>query len=164
MINLSWSLDAIIQEIEAIQKLQQDQLVGLATMHSIYASLTRCQKHIQDTADAQKQAEVRHQFSSQTLLKRAVANTTYDEQGKKACDDDTLIDILADIRAYLYDTSDSSQSFLWLTGAPGSGKSAIMAYVARVCKDAGMLWAQFFINHNNVATTDSKSYFPTIAR
>jgi Cdc6-like AAA superfamily ATPase len=60
--------------------------------------------------------------------------------------------------------SESSQSFLWLTGDPGSGKSAITASIARECKDAGILWAQYSINRNNADTTDPKSYFPSIAR
>jgi WD40 repeat protein len=93
-----------------------------------------------------------------------VGKVTYNEQGKQLCDEDTRIDILADIRTWVYDTSGSSQSFLWLTGDPGSGKSAITASVARECKKDGILWAQFFINRNNADTTDPKSYFPSIAR
>jgi hypothetical protein len=93
-----------------------------------------------------------------------VGKVTYNEQGKQPCDEDTRIDILADIRTWVHDTSGSSQSFLWLTGDPGSGKSAITASVARECKKDGILWAQFFINRNNADTTDPKSYFPSIAR
>jgi WD40 repeat protein len=112
--------------------------------------------------DAQQQAEARRQFLSNMLV--TVANTTYNEQGKQPCDDDTRIDILADIRTWIHDKSGGSQSFLWLTGDPGSGKSAITASVARECKKAGILWAQFFINRNNADTTEPKSYFPSIAR
>src|ERR1700675_4579674 len=108
--------------------------------------------------------EERRQFLSQTLYRHTVANATYDEQGKQPCDADTRIAMLADIKTWVYDMSSSSQSFLWLTGDPGSGKSAITASVARDCKDAGILWAQFFINRNNADTTDPKSYFPSIAR
>jgi Cdc6-like AAA superfamily ATPase len=71
---------------------------------------------------------------------------------------------LADINQWVYNIPNRSQSFLWLTGDPGSGKSAITASVARECKDAGILWAQFFINRNNADTTDPRSYFPSIAR
>jgi hypothetical protein len=46
----------------------------------------------------------------------------------------------------------------------GSGKSAISASIARDCKDARILSAQFFINRKNVDTTNPKSYFPSIAR
>jgi hypothetical protein len=120
------------------------------------------QKSIQDTLIAQKQTEARRQFLSQMLV--TVSKATYNEQGKQPCDEDTRIDILADIRAWIHDISDTSQSFLWLTGDPGSGKSAITASVAKECKDGGILWAQFFINRNNADTTDPRSYFPSIAR
>ena len=60
--------------------------------------------------------------------------------------------------------SNSAQSFLWLTGDPGSGKSAITASVAQECKDENILWAQFFINRNLLNTTNPASYFPSIAR
>ena len=93
-----------------------------------------------------------------------MANTAYDDQGKRPCDTDTRIDILADIKKWVYDISDSAQGLLWLTGDPGSGKSAITASIARECKDDGILWAQFFINRNIGNTTNPASYFPSIAR
>ena len=74
------------------------------------------------------------------------------------------MEILAAIQDWVNDLSNDSQNFFWLTGDPGSGKSAITASFARECKDAGVLWAQFFINRNNESTTNPCSYFPTIAR
>jgi hypothetical protein len=114
--------------------------------------------------DAQKAAEERRQFLDRMLQSRIVANPTYDEQGKQPCDSDTRVDILADIHTWIQDLTSDAKSFLWLTGDPGSGKSAITASIARDCKDSGILWAQFFINRNNVDTTNPKSYFPSIAR
>jgi DNA replication protein DnaC len=126
------------------------------------------QEIILDKLDAQeeerKKAEARRQFLSQILSKRAVSNTAYDDQGKNPCDSDTRIDILAEIKKWVYDISDGAQSFLWLTGDPGSGKSAITASVARECNNADILWAQFFINRNIGNTTNPASYFPSIAR
>jgi WD40 repeat protein len=104
------------------------------------------------------------QFLSQMLAKRVVSGTAYDDQGKRPCDSDTRIDILLDINNWVHDISDSAQRFLWLTGDPGSGKSAITASVARECKDENILWAQFFINRNHGNTTNPASYFPSIAR
>ena len=114
--------------------------------------------------EAQKQAEERRQFFAQTLLPRTIAHPTYDYQGKSPCDKDTRIEVLAEIMGWIVDSSPQSQNFLWLTGDPGCGKSAITASIARNCKDQGTLWAQFFINRNNVETTDPNSYFPSIAR
>jgi len=94
----------------------------------------------------------------------ALSNTAYDDQGKPPCDEDTRIEILADIKRWVDDISSESQNFFWLTGDPGCGKSAITASLARYCKDSGTLWAQFFINRNNEATTNPRFYFPSIAR
>jgi hypothetical protein len=73
------------------------------------------------------------------------------------------VEILATIKEWVNDLSEGSQNFFWLTGDPGSGKSAITASFARDCKDSGVLWAQFFINRNNESTTNPQFYFPTIA-
>ena len=94
----------------------------------------------------------------------AISNTAYDDQGKPPCDEDTRVEILADIKKWVDDVSAESQNFFWLTGDPGCGKSAITASFARYCKDSGSLWAQFFINRNNEATTNPRVYFPSIAR
>jgi len=94
----------------------------------------------------------------------ALSNTAYDDQGKPPCDEDTRVEILADIKRWVDDISSGSQNFFWLTGDPGCGKSAITASLARYCKDSGALWAQFFINRNSEATTNPRFYFPSIAR
>ena len=114
--------------------------------------------------EAAKAAEERERFFQHTLSKVALSNTAYDDQGKPPCDEDTRADILADIKAWVQDVSEASPNFFWLTGDPGCGKSAITASTARHCKDAGVLWAQFFINRNNEVTTNPQSYFPSIAR
>jgi AAA ATPase domain len=98
------------------------------------------------------------------LNTHTVTNATYGKQGKQPCDANTRTAILADIDTWIHNFSGDSQNFLWLTGDPSSGKSAITASVASKCKDDDTLWAQFFINRNNADTTNSKSYFPSIAR
>jgi hypothetical protein len=109
-------------------------------------------------------AEARDRFLSRELFPHTVTNATYNEQGKAPCDTGTRVEILDDIQTWVQDISDGSPSFLWLTGDPGAGKSAITASFARYCKDTGILWAQFFINRNNSDTTNPKAYFPSIAR
>jgi hypothetical protein len=110
----------------------------------------------------QLQNERRH-FLERTLYPYVVRNAGYNHQGKIPCDPETRVEILATIKEWVNDTSEGSKNFFWLTGDPGSGKSAITASFARECKDSGALWAQFFINRNNESTTNPRSYFPTIA-
>jgi len=116
-----------------------------------------------DHLDEAKAAEERERFLQQTLFKVALSNTAYDDQGKPPCDEDTRVEILADIKRWVNDISSGSPNFFWLTGDPGCGKSAITASLAQYCKDSGTLWAQFFINRNTEATTNPRFYFPSIA-
>jgi len=110
-------------------------------------------------------SEERRRYLEKTLNPDiALRRTAYDDQGKPPCDDDTRVEILADITTWVNDVSPGSRNFFWLTGDPGCGKSAITASLARYCKDEGTLWAQFFINRNNESTTNPRVYFPSIAR
>jgi DNA replication protein DnaC len=135
--------------------------VNLSNFH-LFCANAPSQSCILDRLDAQEHAEARRQFLSQILSTHVAANTAYNEQGKYPCDSDTRVDILADIKKWVYDISDNSQSFLWLTGDPGSGKSAITASVAQECKEDQILWAQFFINRNLGSTTNPAFYFPSM--
>ncbi|GLB42041.1 hypothetical protein LshimejAT787_1100560 [Lyophyllum shimeji] len=108
--------------------------------------------------------EDRRKYLAAALNPHTVPDPTYDRQGKEPCDEGTRVEILAEMRDWINNITPGSQNFLWLTGDPGCGKSAITATIARRCKDHDELWAQFFINRNNAATTDPNSYFPSIAR
>lgn len=114
--------------------------------------------------ETQKQAAERRVFLSETLVPHTVENATYTHQAKQPCDADTRVDILKSIVDWIYDITPESRNFLWLTGDPGCGKSAITASIARDCKDKHVLWAQFFINRKDDKTTKPNSYFPSIAR
>ncbi|KZP07800.1 hypothetical protein FIBSPDRAFT_803637 [Athelia psychrophila] len=144
-INVAGGIDAILEEIEKIRQHQKDQLESL-----------------HDKLDAQEQARARETYLARML--KTVADPTYVNQGKPPCDEETRVEVLAEIMEWINDKSDQSQGFLWLTGDPGAGKSAITASIARACKDDKTLWAQFFINRNNVETTNPKLFFPSIAR
>jgi len=142
VINLAHGQDVIIQNVRdlivTIQQTQKEQLVGEASECHMCPSIKAASqsrilgemKAQKNKMEAQKQEEARHQFLSQVLSKRVVANTAYDDQGKRPCDSDTRIDVLADIRQWASDISEHACSFLWLTGKPGCGKSAVTASVA----------------------------------
>ncbi|KAG6825750.1 hypothetical protein H0H92_002567 [Tricholoma furcatifolium] len=93
-----------------------------------------------------------------------ISHPTYDMQGKLPCEPGSRTMVLKEIFDWIHDHSGDSQNFLWLTGDPGCGKSAVTANVSQVAKDRRFLWAQYFINRNEEQTTNPNVYFPTIAR
>ncbi|KAG6816564.1 hypothetical protein H0H87_004924 [Tephrocybe sp. NHM501043] len=123
-----------------------------------------CQNRIMEELHGRQEAQVRRQFLKTFLYPKTTTNVAYDQQEKVPCDDDTRTEVLAEIREWINDVSHSSRNFLWLTGDPGCGKSAVTASVARECKDRKILWAQLFINRNIIDTTNPNLYFPSIAR
>ncbi|KAF9465614.1 hypothetical protein BDZ94DRAFT_327325, partial [Collybia nuda] len=150
LINLSQSKNSILSGVHTLlKKVKEVQANQVALL---------------DMLQQQMEAEARELFVSQMLSPHSVTNISYDSQGKRPCDIDTRVEVLKDIKGWIYNTSSGAQSFLWLTGDPGCGKSAITASIAKMCKDDGVLWAQFFINRNNADTTDPSSYFPSIAQ
>ncbi|KAG6830997.1 hypothetical protein H0H92_013469 [Tricholoma furcatifolium] len=161
LINLSGGLDAIIGGLWILLQ-RQDTITK--EIERIRDEQRRQFTIIIDAMEAQRQTEARRLFLNQNLSPRVVTNPMYDQQGKLPCDEDTRTQVLEDIRIWINDMSPDSPNFLWLTGDPGCGKSAITASVARECKDRNVLWAQYFINRNNIETTDPNSYFPSIAR
>jgi WD40 repeat protein len=112
----------------------------------------------------QEEDDKQREYFAKTLFPRTLPNTTYEDQAKRPCDEGTRAEILADIKTWVYDISDDAQSMFWLSGDPGVGKSAITASIARQCKDDKVLWAQYFINRNNTASTNPQLFFPSIAR
>ncbi|KZP03977.1 hypothetical protein FIBSPDRAFT_941235 [Athelia psychrophila] len=151
-INVAGGIDAILEEIEKVRQNQNDALKRIAD----------ALKAIEEARLLAEEARARREYLAANLI--TVAKPTYTDQGKLPCEEETRVEVLAEIEKWRDDKSDESQGFLWLTGEPGVGKSAITASIARACKDDGTLWAQFFINRNNAETTDPRLYFPSIAR
>ncbi|KAG6896253.1 hypothetical protein C0992_009461 [Termitomyces sp. T32_za158] len=160
IIVISGGLDAILQK--------------LGTLLNSFDRISRTLKDIQhiqqehyETIIAElrdkREAEERRKFLETVLDPQTAKKVGYDQQEKIPCDEDTRNEVLADIRAWINDISYGSKNFLWLTGDPGCGKSAVTASVARECKDRKILRAQFFINRNNDETTNPNHYFPTLA-
>ncbi|KAG6856441.1 hypothetical protein H0H87_004406 [Tephrocybe sp. NHM501043] len=121
-------------------------------------------RRLMDELQGQKETQARRQFLQTFLNPYTAERLTYNQQEKMPCDEGTRVEVLTEIRQWVNDVSSSSRNFLWLTGDPGCGKSAVTASVARECKDRKVLWAQFFINRNIKDTTNPNLYFPSIAR
>ena len=162
-INTAVGLDEILQQIREIKNLRKSQMVGVLSCEDSERTIHGFQGEILDHLQRNQLANERRQFLDRTLYRYALRDTGYDRQGKDPCDPETRVEILTTIQEWVKDLSEGSQNFFWLTGDPGSGKSAITASFARECKDTGVLWAQFFINRNNESTTNPQFYFPTIA-
>ncbi|KAG6873046.1 hypothetical protein C0995_003802 [Termitomyces sp. Mi166 len=104
----------------------------------------------------------RRRFLEDELRAHAVKNITHDSQNKQPCYPGTRREILNEIQAWINDHSkDTSQNFLWLTGPPGCGKSAIAASIVQEC-ERGNILIQFFVNRNDLNTTNPNSYFQTL--
>ncbi|KAG6841133.1 hypothetical protein C0991_001523 [Blastosporella zonata] len=91
------------------------------------------------------------------------------------CYDGTRMGVLDDIKQWinavpssrnksLWHTSEQatppSQNFLWLTGEPSCGKSAVAGSIVRYCLERTLLGATLYID----PSANPDSYFPTIAR
>ncbi|KAH0589889.1 hypothetical protein H2248_000080 [Termitomyces sp. 'cryptogamus'] len=161
IIVISGGLDAILQKLRALLK-SFDRISR--ALEDVRNTQKEHHKAILEELQNQQEAHDRQKFLQTSLHPKTAEKVGYDQQEKVPCDKDTRIEVLADIRAWVNDISHSSKNFLWLTGDPGCGKSAVTASVARECKDRKILWAQFFINRNNDVTTNPNLYFPTIAR
>ncbi|KDR84278.1 hypothetical protein GALMADRAFT_705551 [Galerina marginata CBS 339.88] len=94
----------------------------------------------------------------------ALPDATYQVQKKIPCDPGTRKQVLNQIMDWIFDISEGSPCFFWLSGDPGVGKSAVTASIARECIRRNVLWAQYFINRNDAQTVDPQLYFPSIAK
>jgi chloramphenicol 3-O-phosphotransferase len=74
------------------------------------------------------------------------------------------MEILDNIEQWAYNVSDTSPRLFWLTGVPGIGKSSVATSIARTFDDKKFLWAQLFISHSHVSTTNPNHIFPSIAQ
>ncbi|KAG6907297.1 hypothetical protein DXG01_009490 [Tephrocybe rancida] len=175
IIKQSRGIDAILDYLGIVSRGQKSIMKRLrdikaaqeAQFNSVIARL--------DAADAKADAEdeerrkaaaakERKESVERMLSKYAIEDPTHDAQEKLPCSEGTRVEVLAEITRWIEDTSPTSQNFLWLSGDPGCGKSAITASVVESSKAEKILWAEFFINRNNLNTTNPNVYFPTIAQ
>ena len=98
------------------------------------------------------------------LSARFSTNTTYADQDSNFCDPGTRVEILDTIKKWAQVTAEGAKPLFWLSGVPGAGKSSIAASIARNFEDAGILWAQFFVNRGDTSTTKPKTIFLSLAK
>ncbi|KAG6825167.1 hypothetical protein H0H92_004516, partial [Tricholoma furcatifolium] len=163
-------MDKEIAEFETlVQKARQTFTDStLITISGNIFLLQNMLEEIQKAHKAQEEAIATERAYSEALNRElkphVISHPTYDMQGKLPCEPGSRTKVLKETFDWIHDHSAGSQNFLWLTGDPGCGKSAVTANVSQVAKDRRFLWAQFFINRNEEQTTNPNVYFPTIAR
>ncbi|KAG6811210.1 hypothetical protein H0H92_008505 [Tricholoma furcatifolium] len=151
LIRISGGIDAVLQKFE-----KHEDKIGAVLDKIVTTQEMQFQRIMEEQA--------RQRYLEQNLNPLTVAKPTYVTQAKAPCHEGTRTKVLDDIRQWINDVSTASQNFLWLTGDPGCGKSAITASIAQEYRKQHVLWAQFFVNRNAIETTNPNTYFPSIAR
>ncbi|KAG6918837.1 hypothetical protein DXG01_011242 [Tephrocybe rancida] len=156
MICISGGLDAMLQRF---LKITRNLEVVTISMEDIRFRLEKMSRE----RDSDMGLNKRNTFLKEKLI--YVAGAAYEKQDNAPCTPGTRIAVLKDIMRWRDDLSETSESnFLWLTGDPGCGKTSIVVSFAKDCKDAKVLWAQFFVDASNDETMHPKNIFPDLAR
>ncbi|KAG6872215.1 hypothetical protein C0995_011931 [Termitomyces sp. Mi166 len=166
MISQSRGIDAILDYLGIVTRSQERMLKMLREFKADQGKqLNAIIRRLESEADERRQGEEireRREYIERILSEHVVKDPTHEAQEKRPCDEGTRVDVLREVTRWVTDISISSGNFLWLTGDPGCGKSAITASLAETSRANNNLWAEFFINRNNPNTTNPNAYFPTI--
>lgn len=92
------------------------------------------------------------------MLRKGIVMSTFYDPGRVACYPGTR-KLVRDIINHWLNASGDSCPVLWLCGAAGSGKSAVMQTVTKSCEADGTLAAACFLSDG----ADAKSVLPSIA-
>ncbi|KAJ2929824.1 hypothetical protein H1R20_g7266, partial [Candolleomyces eurysporus] len=99
------------------------------------------------------------------LLKNTAPNALHDSDARydpPKCDEDTRIEVIGEITDWINDRH-GPQRLLCITGAAGSGKSALQQTTAEICQDSGILSSTFFFSASDPTRNTVKPVIPTIA-
>ncbi|KAJ2913689.1 hypothetical protein MD484_g6721, partial [Candolleomyces efflorescens] len=99
------------------------------------------------------------------LLKNTAPNALHDSNARydpPKCDEDTRTEVLAEIMGWMED-DESPRRLLLMTGAAGSGKSALQQTTAERCVQKNTLAATFFLSSIDPTRNNAKPVIPTIA-
>lgn len=99
------------------------------------------------------------------LLKATSTNALHNSRARfdpPKCDEDTRVELIREISTWIEDR-DSPTQLLCMTGAAGSGKSALQQTVAEGCASKGILAASFFFNTGDTTRNNISRIIPTLA-
>ncbi|THY40394.1 WD40 repeat-like protein [Aureobasidium pullulans] len=101
-------------------------------------------------------------FDRLPFAEQAAFNAS-DKQHDPLCLENTRVEVLAEIRAWIYDRKDERCIF-WLEGMAGTGKSTIARTIARELHDSGHLGASFFFSRGGGDVGHAALFVTTVAR
>ncbi|KAJ2927984.1 hypothetical protein H1R20_g9107, partial [Candolleomyces eurysporus] len=99
------------------------------------------------------------------LLENIAPNALHNSKARydaPKCDEDTRVEVIDEIMERIRDP-DAPQRLLCMTGAAGSGKSALQQTVAERCTKSGILSAAFFLSSTDPTRNNISFIVPTIA-
>ncbi|KAJ2924147.1 hypothetical protein H1R20_g12946, partial [Candolleomyces eurysporus] len=99
------------------------------------------------------------------LLKHTAPNALHDSGARfdaPKCDEDTRIEVTDEIMGFIKDRR-HPQRLLCMTGAAGSGKSALQQTIAERCAKGNILGAAYFISVADAKRNTASTIVPTIA-
>ncbi|RXW17452.1 hypothetical protein EST38_g8399 [Candolleomyces aberdarensis] len=99
------------------------------------------------------------------LLKNISPNALHDSRARydaPKCDEDTRVEVTGEIMDWIQDRS-GPQRLLCMTGAAGSGKSALQQTIAERCAKSDILGAAFFLSSTDSTRNRASTVVGTIA-
>ncbi|RXW14711.1 hypothetical protein EST38_g11147, partial [Candolleomyces aberdarensis] len=99
------------------------------------------------------------------LVEKIAPNALHDSDARydaPKCDEDTRFEVIGDLMDWIGDR-DSAQRLLCMTGAAGSGKSALQQTITELCANLGILGSAFFFSSADPTRNSVSTVVPTIA-
>ncbi|RXW22440.1 hypothetical protein EST38_g3414 [Candolleomyces aberdarensis] len=100
-----------------------------------------------------------------TLLAHTAANALHDSRARydpPKCDEDTRVEVIRELTNWIEDR-ESPQRLLCMTGAAGSGKSALQQTMAEICSKSNILGSAYFFAAADSTRNTTSSLVATIA-
>ncbi|RXW19224.1 hypothetical protein EST38_g6629 [Candolleomyces aberdarensis] len=99
------------------------------------------------------------------LLAHAAPNALHDSNARydpPKCDEDTRVEVIRELTNWIEDR-ESPQRLLCMTGAAGSGKSALQQTMAEYCSKSNILGSAYFFAAADPTRNTTSSLIPTVA-
>ncbi|KAJ2925274.1 hypothetical protein H1R20_g11817, partial [Candolleomyces eurysporus] len=101
----------------------------------------------------------------ETLMQHTAPNALHNSSARydaPKCDEDTRVEVTSEIMGWIEDRN-GPQRLLCMTGAAGSGKSALQQSIAECCAECNILGAAYFISAADASRNGAFTIVPTIA-